>query len=173
MVLACASGDGASGDGTILPLMMNYPGVRLKYRSSIVVPEGTCLGCTVPHLDGWTRQHFMSGLPIILNPLSSHNNGIKNLVLLLAADHATHINLDTSEFCNAHGIVLNCLLHHAICILQPLDISVFKELKSHWLAAVREFLTSHVGQFVSKVKFAGFFFFFFFFTSLECSCLIS
>ena len=157
-VLACAS-----GDGTILPPMTIHPGVHLKYDPTEGVPEGTCLGRTPSGwIDSatfyeWIANHFEPFL---------QSNGMKKPVLLLVDGHTSHINLDTSDICNAHDIILYCLPPHATLILQPLDDSVFKGLKSRWFAAVRNFQSLHVGEFVSKSKFCRSLF-----TGLGCSCL--
>ena len=134
--------------------MMIHPEVRLKYDPTEGAPEGTCLGRTPSGwIDSatfyeWIANHFEPFL---------QSNGIKKPALLLVDGHTSHINLDTSDICNAHDIILYCLPPHATLILQPLDVSVFKGLKSRWFAAVRNFQSLHVGEFVSKSKFAGVF----------------
>ena len=145
-VLACVS-----ASGMVVPPMIIHPGTRLRYDPTQGAPAGTCLGRTpTGWIDSgafyeWVANHFE---PFI------HQNHIQLPVILFVDGHASHINLDTSEFCNVHGILLYCLPPHTTHILQPCDVSVFRGLKARWTTAVRDFQSHNIGDFVTKATFA-------------------
>ena len=46
-----------------------------------------------------------------------------------------HLSLEVAEFCTSKGILLVALYPNSTHLLQPLDVSVFKSLKSLWATA--------------------------------------
>ena len=59
-------------------------------------------------------------------------------VCLIVDGHSSHIDLDTSTFCEANGILLYCLPPHSSHVTQPLDVGLFSPLKKCWQHAVAE-----------------------------------
>ena len=53
-------------------------------------------------------------------------------VILFMNGHTSHLNLQTSQFCESHGIVLVAFYPNATHLLQLMDIAVFKILKEAW-----------------------------------------
>jgi len=53
-------------------------------------------------------------------------------------DHKSHLSLELAEFCSDKNIHLYCLPPYAIHILQPCDVSIFKQLKSYWKDVTKE-----------------------------------
>lgn len=47
-----------------------------------------------------------------------------------------------------------CFLAHASHVLQPCDLTLFKSLKNAWQRKVKDFVSSHVGETVTKLNFA-------------------
>ena len=74
-------------------------------------------------------------------------------VLLFVDGHTSHINLDVIDLAHENEVILFCLPPHTTHALQPLDVSVFKLLKSHFSKAVHTM--SFAKDFVvSKSEFA-------------------
>ena len=53
-------------------------------------------------------------------------------LLLLIDGHKSHMSLELVDLCWANNVILFCLPPHTTCVLQPLDVSVFKSLKYHF-----------------------------------------
>ena len=52
-------------------------------------------------------------------------------VILLTDGHKSHINIDVIDLCRNNDIILYCLPPHTTHALQPLDVAVFKSLKTN------------------------------------------
>ena len=77
--------------------------------------------------------------------------------LLLQDGHASHINMKLIDMAVANNVILLCLPPHTTHLLQPLDVAVYKSLKSNLskhLSAARLF---HTDLWVSKKNFTAFF----------------
>lgn len=68
------------------------------------------------------------------------------LVLIIEDGHASHVSLEVIKLAKENGIYLLCLPSHCTHILQPLDISVFKSLKSNFNKVCRDFLFKNPGK---------------------------
>ncbi|ORU95132.1 MAG: hypothetical protein A6F71_10800 [Cycloclasticus sp. symbiont of Poecilosclerida sp. M] len=75
-------------------------------------------------------------------------------VCLLVDGHTSHIDLDTSKFCQENGILLYCLPPHSSHITQPLDVGFFSALKGAWKKAVINYNCKHPGATVNKTTFS-------------------
>lgn len=85
-----------------------------------------CLGLSE---SGWMRSDvFYEYVANSLNPWLEDKD-IKKLVLFLIVGHRSHLTMSLSEFCSENGIILYSLLPNAIHILQPCDVSAFKQVK--------------------------------------------
>ena len=62
--------------------------------------------------------------------------GSQRPVVLFVDGHASHVSLDVIDLARENDIILFCLPPHTTHALQPLDVSVFKSLKSHFSKAV-------------------------------------
>ncbi|KAJ8043572.1 Jerky protein-like-like [Holothuria leucospilota] len=147
--LACCN-----AGGMYLPPMLIFPGVRFKYNPLDGAPAGSCLGRSE---NGWINSE------IFYEWVANHfhtflvKEKIQLPVILLIDGHSSHINLDTATFCSENGIILYCLPPHASHVIQPLDVSVFKALKTKWNQEVRYFQITHPGENVTKQTFASVF----------------
>ena len=72
-------------------------------------------------------------------------------VLVIKDGHSSHISIDVIQLARDNGIHLLCLPAHTIYIhlLQPLDVGVFKSLKSKFLVACKNYRSSHPGQVIT------------------------
>ena len=80
--------------------------------------------------------------------------GTQRPVLLFIDGHASHVNLDVIDLARENDIILFCLPPHTTHALQPLDVSVFKSLKSHFSKAVHAVSFAKRDFIVSKREFA-------------------
>lgn len=74
--------------------------------------------------------------------------------LLIYDGHVSHISIELVELAMANDVVILKLPPHTSHILQPLDVAVFRGLKSKWDSTLTEWARSHLGQKVSKSTFA-------------------
>ena len=80
--------------------------------------------------------------------------GSQRPVLLCVDGHASHVNLDVIHLAHKNDVILFCLPLHTTLALQPLDVSVFKSLKSHFSKAVHALSFAKKDFVVSKREFA-------------------
>ncbi len=67
--------------------------------------------------------------------------------------HASHMTLHLSDFCVKHGIEVIPLYPNATHILQPLDVAVFRPLKTDWRKFLMEWRMDNSGLKLTKVDF--------------------
>lgn len=79
---------------------------------------------------GWmTCASFFEYVANILEP---HIRNVPKPVILFLDNHSSHVSLQLSEFCQEKGIILVALPRNTTHILQSLDVSFFRPLKSNW-----------------------------------------
>lgn len=83
--------------------------------------------------------------------LKSHS--IKFPVLLLTDGHRSHLTLNVCRLCEANDIILYSLLPNATHIIQPLDVSVFRALKSGWKVTVDNWKEKSDNRVLTRAKF--------------------
>jgi hypothetical protein len=77
--------------------------------------------------------------------------GDRQKVILYLDGYSAHLDCDFSEFCDAHGIILFCLLANATHLLQPVDVGINAPLKAYWAKELqRHKLTS--GERITKLN---------------------
>ena len=81
-------------------------------------------------------------------------SGSQRPVLLCVDGHASHVNLDVIDLACENDVILFCLPPHTTHALQPLDVSVFKSLKSHFCKAMHALSFAKKEFVVSKRVFA-------------------
>ena len=60
--------------------------------------------------------------------------------------HILHINYKFLRYCQQNDITVFCLPLHSTHLLQPLDVGLFSQLRSHYRKAVEDyFLTTNIG----------------------------
>ncbi|XP_055714409.1 uncharacterized protein LOC129808661 [Phlebotomus papatasi] len=75
---------------------------------------------------------------------------IQRPIIVFLDGHKSHLSLQLSEMCRDNGIILVALYPNATHILQPLDVAVFKAIKSRWKAYKRQWRIEHDGNEVTK-----------------------
>jgi len=119
-----------SASGNIIPPMHVFPGQRFKYNPLEGCVPGAYFGrslsgwMTTELFYGWIVNHFALQIPP------------QRPVVLLVDGHSTHIDIETSSFCQENGILLYCLPPHSSHITQPLDVGFYGPFKKSWRKAV-------------------------------------
>ena len=137
-----------SAVGDVIPPMHVFPGERFRYNPLEGSVEGAYFGKST---NGWMTQELFYGW---LTGHFAHRIPSQRPVCLLVDGHSSHINLETSKFCDENGILLYCLPPHSSHITQPLDVAFFAPLKQAWRSSVAQFQLDNDGQPVEKQSFA-------------------
>ena len=106
---------------------------------------------------GWSKNGWITSDAFFEWFANSFYKEVKDKVIfpiiVLMDGHTAHINVDISEFCRDHGIILYCLPAHASHIMQPLDVGVFSSLKLHWNSVLEKFEIKYKGLVMGKSNF--------------------
>ena len=70
-------------------------------------------------------------------------------VLLIEDGHSSHISLEVIKLAKENDIHLLCLPVHTTHLLQPLDVGVFRCLKSNFSKMCKQFLAVNPGQVIT------------------------
>ena len=90
---------------------------------------------------GWFKKHFLK-----------HAVSVRPLLLLLDG-HSSHYQTELIKLARKEDIVTFCLPPHTTHVSQPLDVSVYSPLKSHWRAACHQYIQKNPGKVVTKYQF--------------------
>ncbi|GFO16080.1 tigger transposable element-derived protein 6-like protein [Plakobranchus ocellatus] len=114
------------------PLLI-FPGQRFFYDPMEGFPEAHFAKSG----NGWIDSEiFAKWLSTGFVPAVAH---LQKPVLLFADGHSTHLTLAIHEICKEHNIILYQLPSHSSHIVQPLDLTSFKNLKQAWGEEVMKF----------------------------------
>lgn len=93
----------------------------------------------------WLKDHFLtpavSGWPL----------------LLLVDGHSSHYDPESIKYARSESIILFCLPPHTTHVAQPLDVSIFKSLKSNWCDVTHKFYQKSRGKVITKYNFVQLF----------------
>ena len=137
-ILACVS-----ASGQVIPPFMVYPRKR-------PVPDKMRIGAhpdTVFHVSdsGWiTRELFFEWFKMFIQKIPPSRP-----VLLVLDGHGSHITIDVIEFARSN-VHLLCLPSHTSHILQPLDVGVFKSLKSFFSKGCCQYMAKNPGCVITE-----------------------
>ena len=138
-ILACVS-----ASGQVIPPFVVYPRKR-------PVPDKMRIGAhpdTVFHVSdsGWiTRELFFEWFKMFIQKIPPSRP-----VLLVLDGHGSHITIDVIEFARSNNVHLLCLPSHTSHILQPLDVGVFKSLKSFFSKGCRQYMAKNPGCVITQ-----------------------
>ena len=93
----------------------------------------------------WFHFHFLKHAP----PMRP--------ILILLDGHSSHYNPNIIREAAANGVILFCLPPNITHIVQPLDVSLFHSLKSHWHNACEQYMSSYPGRTVTIYNFSKIF----------------
>ena len=139
-----------SMDGRILAPWIIFKGKQQKAAWYDFLPEGAHIALSE---NGWNNNEI--GLQWIQNCFEPQSRKTqKGLYRLLVLDgHASHINTQAIEFCEAHKILLLCLPPHTTHLLQPLDVGIFAPLACAYKSNVQKTTRLGGSYSVNKIDF--------------------
>lgn len=140
-----------AADGAIPPPLVMFPYKRyVPSHITVNIPKGWGMG----HSDsGWmTSEAFYEYITNVFHPWLKEK-GIQMPVVLFLDGHSSHININLSEYCKEHGIILTAFYPNATHRLQPLDVGVFYPLKNCWRNDVREWRMANCGKKMQRSDF--------------------
>ena len=137
-----------SAAGLLIPPMMIYPRVCLAEGLKAGAYPGTLFACSK---SGWiTQELFLEWFRFFVASIPPTRP-----VLLIFDGHSSHISLDLIQLAQEHDIHLLCLPSHTSHLLQPLDVGVFKALKSAFNKACKKYLSDNPGSVVRSENLAS------------------
>lgn len=74
-------------------------------------------------------------------------------MLLLIDGHKSHLTLNLCRLCEANQIILYALLPNATHIIQPLDVAVFRAVKSGWMKEVEDWKVKSKNRTLTRATF--------------------
>lgn len=132
-----------SASGEVAPTTCVYKYKRIPQDIAENFPKEWGLGKTD---SGWmTCEAFFEFIADIFHPWLLQKQ-ITFPVILFVDGHASHLCLQTSQFCEKNGIILVALLPNATHILQPMDVAVFRSLKEAWRKKIHQWRMDNVVQ---------------------------
>lgn len=140
-LLACAC-----ANGTWIPPMTIFKGVRWNENLT-----SDCLPNALVKLSpkGWiTSEIFLEWFSFFINSIPPDRP-----VVLIMDSHASHINPDIITLAKENEIYILTLPSHTTHLLQPLDVGVYKSLKSHWSGRINDYMREHPNEKPNRTNF--------------------
>ena len=114
-----------SASGDLLPPYVIYTGQRLQYNCTMGGPIGTRFSCSA---NGWmTASNFIDWPKTIFIPSLTPQH---QPVLLILDGHTSHVSYEVRMLARDNNVHLLKLPPHLTHLLQPLDLAVFKSMKT-------------------------------------------
>ena len=116
-----------SATGLYLPPFTVYKSKHLYDSWTVGGPEGSAYGCTE---SGWMMDNIFESwfLKVFIKQVETYQKP----VLLTYDGHNSHLTYNTVRAAMDHGIIIVCLPPNTSHALQPLDVGVFRSVKSKW-----------------------------------------
>ena len=131
-----------SASGQALPPFMIYPRKRMSEKLQEGCVAGTVFACSD---SGWvTEELYMQWFKLFISSIP-----LTRPVLLIEDGHSSHISIDVIRLARDNNIHLLCLPSHTTHLLQPLDVGVFKSLKSNYSKECRRYLAANPGRVIT------------------------
>lgn len=130
--------------GNSVPPVFIYPRVRYKDFFLKGTPPGSL---ALASRSGWmTADLFAQCLEHIIQSTKCSKS---KPILLLLDNHESHINLKVIDKARENGVVMLTFPPHCSHRLQPLDVSVYSALKSHYNRVCNDWLVNNPGKTIS------------------------
>ena len=140
--------------GKMIPPMVIFKGVRTNAYLVDGAPDDWVVKFTKSGwmngvvFEDWFEFHF---LPYVDKNIRSQDPTQK--IVLFLDGHLSHETLYSLELAVQHSVEIVCLPPQTTHVLQPLDVSYFKSLKSRWDRVNQSYCRGHHGKFVKKTNF--------------------
>ena len=137
-----------SATGQALPpfVIFDAKSLNMEWRKGEI--PGTTYGLSDK---GWVDKELFKGW--LTDHLLTYAVGARPLLVLLDG-HSSHYQPDLIRYAKEHQIILFCLPPHTSHESQPLDVSIFKSLKSNWQDACHKYMQTNPGRIVTKYRFS-------------------
>lgn len=130
--------------GNSVPPVFIYPRVRYKDFFLKGTPPGSL---ALASRSGWmTAELFVQCLEHIIKTTKCSK---EKPILLLLDNHESHINLKVIDTACKNGVIMLTFPPHCSHRLQPLDVSVYSALKSHYNRVCNDWLVNNPGKTIS------------------------
>lgn len=137
--------------GELAPTLVVFNYARIPSLVSETFPDEWAIGRSE---SGWMCSGtFYEYITNVFHPWLTKKNIEKPIIFFLDG-HKSHLTLHLSNFCSDNGIEVIALNPNSTHILQPMDLAVFRPLKSSWREAVKNWKMQHLGQLLKKQHFA-------------------
>ena len=125
-----------------MPPYLIYPRKRITDVLKVGALAGTTFRCSD---SGWVNSElFMDWFKLFTEMIPPTRP-----ILFIVDGHASHISVEVIEYAQKNQIHMLCLPAHTTHLLQPLDVGVFKSLKSFYYKACKEYTTDHPGRVIT------------------------
>ncbi|XP_046975182.1 MFS-type transporter clz9-like [Vanessa cardui] len=136
--------------GELAPILVVFNYARIPSLISENFPDDWAIGRSESgRMCSGTFYEYMTN---VFNPWLIKKNIEKPITFFLDG-HKSHLTLHLSNFCSDNGIEVIALNLNSTHILQPMDLAVFRPLKSFWRESVKNWKTQHLGQVLKKQHF--------------------
>ena len=139
-----------SATGNCLPPFVVYKGLHLYNTWTSGGPPG-CVYATTPI--GWMQDNAFENWFKDFFIQSTQSN--QKPVLLIYDGHGSHLTYNTVMLAIENNIIIICLPPNWSHALQPLDVSVFKNLKEEWKKILKQWFRKSRLPIVDKAVFPG------------------
>lgn len=132
---------GVSALGNMVPPFFVFP--RIHYKSHFV--RGGPIGCEGDaNLSGWMKEeNFIQYTKHFVQHVKPSK---EKPVLLLLDNHDSHLSIAALDYFKANGVTVLSFLPHCSHKLQPLDRSVYGQLKKYFNRACNNWLAGNPGK---------------------------
>ena len=136
-----------SANGVYLPHYILFKSKHLYDKWIEKAPSNFCFN-TSP--SGWMEElQFKAWFE---NVFIKHTRSLTPKLLILDG-HSSHLSIDVIRSARAYNIHVICLPPHSTHTLQPLDVSVFKPLKTAWKGVLKNYFLKNNFSDIDKEKF--------------------
>ncbi|KAI5709120.1 hypothetical protein M8J76_010692 [Diaphorina citri] len=140
-----------NADGMLAPPLLIVPYERMPLAMGRSIPGSWMIGKAS---SGWkTSEIFLDYISNGFLPWLQKKQ-IELPVTLFVDGHASHSSMALGKFCKEHGIYLISLSPNYADIVQPMDVAVFKTLRTTWKKALTRWKSEH-GRTFKRTDFAA------------------
>lgn len=141
----------ANGQGDFAPPMIIFKYERIPAHIAAGVNKEWGLGRSET---GWMcGSTFFEYITNVFVPWLDKNR-VKRPILLFIDGHVSHMTYNLSHYCKQNKIEVIALYPNSTHLIQPMDVAVFKPLKTYWKKAVRQFHIDNDGAKLRKEHFS-------------------
>lgn len=135
-----------SADGSFIPPMVIFKGVRWSDNL-----KTNCLPNSLTRISpkGWINSElFLEWFKFFIGAIPD----VRPIVLLMDS-HGAHVGPDVVELAKKQQVYLMTFPAHTSHILQPLDVGVYKSLKSNWSKVMNTYMLQHPNDMPNRSNF--------------------